>query len=226
MSRPPARANNYRHFIQIVEGSEAIDDALVELSDNASKEVCSFVTGFAPSDERLRQGRELNADLYARAVRSRTIYLTEVREHEWTMDHVNWLNEQGSEVRTLPDLPLQMKIIDAKTAVLPFLTKSQKRAIVIHREPSVVYSLQALFELNWKSASPLGLTFDQNGSGISYEDRILLEMLSLGRMDKEICKEIGLSERTVTGRISKLMARLNAKTRFAAGVQAAKRNWI
>jgi DNA-binding CsgD family transcriptional regulator len=211
---------------EIIEGANAVDEALKSLCSGAKLEVCSFITGYDKSGERFRQARTRNTDLFARGVRSRSIYLAEARNQEATSKHVKWMNEQGAEVRTLPDLPMQMSIYDAKVAILPFRAKHGKHALVIHREPSIVYLLQSFFNLNWTAASPLGVTFDLDGSPISTEDRALLEMLSLGRIDKEICADMDLSPRTIASRIAILMTRLNAKTRFAAGVQAAKRNWI
>jgi len=210
----------------IVESADAVDEVLSMLCTAAKLEVCSFITGTNQTGERFRQARERNTEMFARGVRSRSIYLAETRDQEATSKHVEWLNDQGAEVRTLPDLPMQMSIYDAKTAILPFRAKHGKHALVIHREPSVVHLLQSLFNLTWTTASPLGLTFDQDGSLISAEDRTLLEMLSLGRIDKEIATHMDLSARTIASRISAIMAHLNAKTRFAAGVAAAKRNWV
>ena len=49
---------------------------------------------------------------------------------------------------------------------------------------------------------------------------------SLGRQDKEVATALGVSERTVERRVARLMARLETRSRFAAGVQAAKSNWL
>jgi len=213
-------------LIQIVEGPEAVDDAIQKFGSSTRYEVCSFVTGAMPSAARLRKARENNSELYGRNVGSRTIYLAEVRQHEGVQEHIEWLNDHGSEVRTLPYLPTQMLISDAATAILPMFSKSDARAIVIHREASAVRAFQALFELNWIAASPLGRIFDKKGELLSAEDRAVLEMLSIGHIDKEICASLRRGERTVARSIANLMSRLNAKTRFAAGVQAAKRNWV
>jgi len=217
---------SFQSLTEVIEGPKQIDETLDFLSQKVKNEVCSLITGAAPSEERLRQARLRNTGMYARGVRSRTIYLSEAREHKATLDYVDWLNEQGAEVRTLPDLPMQMIIFGGKTAVLPFTAKSKKHAIIVHRDPGVVYCLQALFELIWISAAPLGRIFDSNGSEISFQDRALLEMLSLGRIDKEIASNSGVSVRTIATNVAKLMDRLNADTRFAAGVAAAKRNWV
>jgi len=217
---------NGQHLTEVIEGPNAVDEAIASLSSKVKNEVCSFIVGRHPPPERLRKARELNSQMYRRGVRSRTIYLDEAREHKPTLEHVHWLNDQGAAVRTLADLPMQMIVFDGKVAVLPFLSKNRDHAIIIHSDSGVVYCLQALFELVWATASPLGQIFDRNGNEVSIQDRTLLEMLSLGRIDKEISKDIGVSVRTVASNVARLMSRLEAKTRFAAGVQAAKRNWV
>ena len=54
----------------------------------------------------------------------------------------------------------------------------------------------------------------------------LLSLLSDGRSDSTIARLSGISLRTVERRVRSLMDRLGAKTRFQAGVQAARRGWI
>jgi DNA-binding NarL/FixJ family response regulator len=57
-------------------------------------------------------------------------------------------------------------------------------------------------------------------------DARILSLLSDGRSDSTIARESGVSLRTVERRVRSLMDRLGAKTRFQAGVQAARRGWI
>jgi DNA-binding NarL/FixJ family response regulator len=57
-------------------------------------------------------------------------------------------------------------------------------------------------------------------------DARILSLLSDGRSDSTIARESGISLRTVERRVRSLMDRLGAKTRFQAGVQAARRGWI
>jgi DNA-binding CsgD family transcriptional regulator len=226
MSQKASLTRRYDDLVCVVEGAKSVDDALAKLADEARHRVCSFITGKMPSKDRLDQARERNSKIFARGVRSQTIYLNEAREHPATVDYVAWLNEQGAEVRTLPVLPTQMLIIDAQAAVLPFASRTKTQAIIIHRDPNVIYCLLALFSQNWLSATPLGRTFDSDGSELYSQERAIIELLSLGRRDREIAEEFGVSIRTVATNVSNLMERLNTKTRFAAGVQAVKRNWI
>jgi len=213
-------------LVEISEGLNAIDAKLRLLSAQTESEVTSFIAAGKVSKTRLRETQRADEAMYSRGVRSRSIYLSDLREYTSVLDHVRWLNDRGAAVRTLPDLPTQMIIFDKKVAVLPFQPKSGNISIIIYREPLVVKCLQELFELNWMSATPLGMVLDNEGGQLASEERALLEMLSLGWIDKEICVAMGNCERTTARRVADLMARLGAKTRFMAGVQAAKRNWI
>jgi len=213
-------------LVEIVEGAEAIDDKLNDLVQEAQNEIASFITGSTISTARDRKARDRNLQMYARGIRSRTIYLTKFREKPAIVKHVLWINEQGSEVRTALELPTQMIIIDRKIAILPYNAGTGGHAIIIHRDPTVANCLQTLFELTWTSATPLGAILSDNADGISAEQRTVLDMLTIGRIDKEISQAMGVHPRTTARTVAELMARLNAKTRFMAGVQAAKRHWI
>ena len=57
-------------------------------------------------------------------------------------------------------------------------------------------------------------------------DARILSLLSDGRSDATIARQSGVSLRTVERRVRALMDRLDAKTRFQAGAQAARRGWI
>lgn len=54
----------------------------------------------------------------------------------------------------------------------------------------------------------------------------LLSLLSSGMKDRAIARARGVTERTVSRRISELMADLDVTTRFQAGVPAARRGWL
>jgi DNA-binding CsgD family transcriptional regulator len=214
------------HWGPDVVGSEALNRALLELLDSTVGEISTFSPGRALSRTTVIQSKARNKAVYERGIRSRTIYLNGVRKSKPTMEYVRWLNERGSEVRTLPYIPIRMIIFDNTTAVLPVDPNDDLSGFVIHRDPSILCALLSLFESFWFGATPLGMTIPSNGEYLSMSERVLVETLSLGRIDKEIGKQMGISERTVARRVAEIMARLNATTRFQAGVKAAKKNWL
>jgi DNA-binding CsgD family transcriptional regulator len=212
--------------VEIVEGVEEVWNTFQDLNNQAQIKVDSMITGRAPTLDQVRRHKALNEVMYYQNIKSRTIYESNVRDNQVLLDYVLWLNERGSEVRTVLRLPIQLILVDDNVAVLHLFPSGGKPGIVIYRGGSVVLALQSLFNLVWQSASPLGAVLANDGNPISFEDRTLIELLSLGRIDKEISEALEVSDRTVERRVSKLMGRLNAKTRFAAGVKAAKAHWV
>lgn len=213
--------------VELVEGGrDRIDARLRTLIVETTREVATFNPNSTLTPEFVLDTQARNAEMYERGIHSRTVYLSSVRNNKVTIDHVRWLNDRGSEVRTVPALPLRMIIADRRVAVLPVDPDNGMAGLTIHKTPGVVTGLQALFELTWASATPLGLTIVNSGSGPSEVDRTILELLALGRSDKEIGKTMGLSKRTIGRHLASIMEKLNAESRFQAAYLAGKRNWI
>jgi len=206
--------------------SDQIDQTLKRLATQTSYEMVTFAPGGAYTPEQISATQARNSQMYERGIHSRTIYLSSVRNHKPTLEHIRWLNDRGSEVRTVPTLPLRMIIADRKIAVVPRNLTAGMDGLIIHRGPAVVTALQRLFEMTWDSATTLGLTIPKDGFALSAEQRAILEQLALGKTDKEIGKVMGTSERTVRRKVGVLMEILNAENRFEAAYKAVKRDWI
>lgn len=61
---------------------------------------------------------------------------------------------------------------------------------------------------------------------LSDRDRTIITLMAAGLTDEAIARRLRLSRRTVVRRITALLDRLGATTRFQAGVQAANRGWL
>ncbi|MFJ6619931.1 response regulator transcription factor [Kitasatospora sp. NPDC091335] len=97
------------------------------------------------------------------------------------------------------------------------------------RRSDLLDSLIGVFESFWQIAVPLPAaaeTADDAGTAPGAENRQLLTYLSGGLTDESIAREIGVSERTVARRITRLQELLGARTRFQLGVQASRRGWL
>ncbi|MGH8795158.1 MAG: LuxR C-terminal-related transcriptional regulator, partial [Stackebrandtia sp.] len=57
-------------------------------------------------------------------------------------------------------------------------------------------------------------------------DLLMLGMLTAGLPDERIAQRMGISLRTMQRRLSDLLYRLGATTRFQAGIRAATLGWI
>jgi DNA-binding CsgD family transcriptional regulator len=214
------------HDSEQVIGPDAIRQRLALLAGAAQHEMTTFAPGGAHTAEDLAASRQPNADLLARGVRMRTIYLDSVRNHQPTLDHVTWLNLRGGQVRTTPVLPIRMTIVDRQQAVLPLDTADALIGVVLLRGAGTVAALCALFESVWTMAVPLGTAPPSDPDGMSPQERAALKMLAQGYTDEAIGKRLGVSPRTARRIAADLMERLDARSRFEAGVHAVQDGWL
>ena len=61
---------------------------------------------------------------------------------------------------------------------------------------------------------------------LSDQERLILTLLAAGVPDATVARRVGVSQRTFDRRVRSVMDRLNARTRFQAGVLAARRGWL
>jgi DNA-binding NarL/FixJ family response regulator len=209
-----------------LDGVEAIRERLAQLAQSVQHEVTTFAPGGAHPEEDLRASRAPNAALLDRGVRMRTVYLDSVRNHQPTLDHVSWLHTHGGQVRTVPDLPVRMIIFDRSQAVLPVDTSDARAGGVVLRGAGTVAALCALFESVWATAIPLGTTPKCDANGMPPQERAVLKMLAEGYTDEAIAKRLGVSPRTARRIAATLMERLDARSRFEAGVHAVQDGWL
>ncbi|QJT03848.1 helix-turn-helix transcriptional regulator [Streptomyces asoensis] len=209
-----------------LDGLEAIRERLAELAQSAQVEVATFAPGGAHRAEDLQASRAPNSALLDRGVRMRTVYLDSVRNHQPTLDHVGWLHSRGGQVRTVPELPVRMIIFDRCKAVLPVDTSDARVGGVVLSGAGTVAALCALFEGVWNTATALGSTPKCEARGMPPQERAVLKMLAQGYTDEAIAKRLGVSPRTARRTAATLMERLDARSRFEAGVHAVQDGWL
>ncbi|WP_336204157.1 response regulator transcription factor [Nonomuraea sp. LPB2021202275-12-8] len=88
---------------------------------------------------------------------------------------------------------------------------------------SLLDALVSLFEVLWRSALPLPAAPSSGQADLP--DPELFTLLAAGLKDEAVARQLGVSLRTVHRRVSELMDRLGARTRFQAGLLAARRGW-
>jgi hypothetical protein len=207
-------------------GKDAIIDTLRTLSCEAENEVATFAPGGAQSSESIASSRGRNEEMFGQGVYSRSVYLTSMRNDPATRANVQWLNERGAEVRTVPILPIRMIIADRRVAVVPIDPGNGMNGIIVHRSPGTVAALQALFKAVWDSASPLGERPLRDSHDLSAEEKAILELLVLDKDDVFVGHSLGMSARSARRRIDALKERLGNKSWFVAGYQAVKNGWL
>jgi sugar-specific transcriptional regulator TrmB/DNA-binding CsgD family transcriptional regulator len=219
-------------LVELVEGSSAVLAHLSRMQLGAEREVCvvdcpPYLTGSPAENPEERQAMR-------RGVRYRAIYHAPTLELPDRMDQVLVDINAGEEARAMPDVRHKMIIVDRRTAMIPLGRSDVETGarILIHPSP-LLDILVACFQMLWERATPIAATphapktsdaatTDAPGE----QDRKLLAMLAAGMKDRATARALGVTERTVTRRITHLMQHLGAQTRFQAALQAAKRGWL
>jgi DNA-binding CsgD family transcriptional regulator len=161
-----------------------------------------------------------------RGVAVRTIYQDSFRNDPATLQYVEWLAALGGETRTVPALPIPLVIVDREYALVPLDPSDDRRGALVLSGPGMIAALCALFDQFWQAGIPWGQRRKRDQETLSAVEHELLWLLGQGMTDETAAHRLGLSLRTVRRMASELMTRLNAHSRFEAGVRAAHRGWL
>ncbi|MGW2310067.1 LuxR C-terminal-related transcriptional regulator [Actinomadura luteofluorescens] len=98
------------------------------------------------------------------------------------------------------------------------------------RPSTLLDILIEVFDTCWEQATPLRFD-DESGPvdvwpRLSEADRHLLTLLAAGLKDEAVARHTGMGARTVSRHVARLLRTLNARTRFQAGVHAARRGLV
>jgi sugar-specific transcriptional regulator TrmB len=218
--------------VERIEGVKAVRERITELSFFARDYICAIHPGGPQSLESLEASRPLDMRSIRRRLQLRLVHEEQVLDDEINRSYLRELVMLGVGVRLIGQAHGRMLIFDGQAAVVPMDPQDSKRGALIVRHPALVAGLQDLFEQVWESArelppDPLGTAVPAEDTGpIPDQDRRLLVMLASGVTDETAAREIGMSVRHLRRRMSRLMSMLGAKSRFEAGVEAARRGWL
>ncbi|MEU0570061.1 helix-turn-helix transcriptional regulator [Nonomuraea sp. NPDC005983] len=207
-------------------GLDAVRNRLEELAECARHECLSFLPGGAQLPDTIEAGKPLNHQALERGVILRTIYQESFRNDPGTLQYVRWLTSMGAETRTVPSLPMLMIIVDAEVALVPLDPGNGRRGALELRSQGAVAAMRVLFQQFWSVATPWDERPAADSRGLSSRDREILLLLADGHTDESISRKLGLSLRTIRRLVSELMKRLNARSRFEAGILAARNGWL
>lgn len=134
------------------------------------------------------------------------------------------LAEAGARVRALDRPPSWYAAIGGETAWLPVRWGGGLPDCAYNfrlvRSSLVVAVLRALFEELWGRAVPVQRP--DGGHGVFR----VLRLASQGLSDEMIARQLGVCVRTVRSRFAEAMSELGVRSRFQAGVEAARRGWL
>ncbi|MDX3234492.1 LuxR C-terminal-related transcriptional regulator [Streptomyces sp. ME03-5709C] len=218
-------------LVEVLSGRDVVAQRIDELNQSVSTHV--WTLDRPPYHDRAdglphtNEAEKASTAAWARrGVDIRSVYCPESMERPGRFETVLEMVALGEQARMLPSLPFKLHIIDRRVGLVPLVGGAYDTLAVVH--PSgLLDALIELYEAYWDKAAPVGapapVAVDE---GPTSEEIALLTMLRAGLKDQAVARQLGLSTRTATRRIAALMARLDATTRFQAGVEARARGWI
>lgn len=209
-----------------LDGIDAVRDRLAELARDTKRECLSFTTGGAQAPDTIFAEKPVNQLALERDVTIRNVYQESFRNDPATLAYARWMAELGSQSRTVPTLPMRLVIVDREIALVPIDPNDPLVGALELRSPGVVAGLVALFEQVWDSGTPFGEAPARNAHGLVPQERDLLKLLAAGHTDESAARKLALSVRSVQRMMTALTERLQAASRFQAGVEATRRGWV
>ena len=204
--------------IDLVEGDEAFLQRSLQAHTLARHDLAAIRVG-NPGTALLDAALEA----LERGVRYRSLYATEERVALASLVEFQKLVTAGEESRCAHEVGFELLVVDERMALVR-LDRSETADVAgfVAREGPIVDALSIHFELLWRTGSAsVGPNL-----GEAQDDRQLVSLLASGLTDDAVGRALGLAPRTVQRRVSRLMAQLDARSRFEAGVEAVRRGWI
>lgn len=201
-------------------GVEAISDdmaptvvqRLIHESSGVLRNLVMVVdSGPALDDATMRHNQQWVADGNVQ----RTIYPAAVLD---TPHGVQWLRSWstiGEEQRLLPTVASEYAVFGDVGAVALARWGEVESGYVVIRDPLLISTLAAYFDLAWDHAHAVPYAANLQG------DQRLVELLGMGLKDEAIARFLGVGLRTVRRRIAALMSVHGVDTRFQLGAALA-----
>jgi DNA-binding CsgD family transcriptional regulator len=209
--------------VEVVIGRERVARRTSDLAATVETELLVFDTPPYAADLEGEVARELVR--LRRGVAIRAIYSAAALRTPERLGSVRTVVRHGEQARVLPSVPLKLAIFDRRTSVVPLTSTAEAVAsVAVVHESGLLDALVALFETMWATAprldAPAAVESERSA------DAELLSLLASGVKDEAIARQLGVSVRTARRRITELMARLKATSRFQAGLEASRRGWL
>lgn len=179
--------------------------------------------------ERLWCDAALLKELLRRWVRVSVVWDERLFRSPSVQDCARGLARAGAQVRVVSDVPVTFTVVDCDTSVVgPGFGASGSRGAplaepAVSRCPETVGVVQYLFHGLWNAS--VDLSAEEHGLP-NGQVQSVLSLLAQGLTDQQIAHRLEVCERTVGRTVAWIMGELDARSRFNAGVRAARRGWL
>ncbi|MFK4071366.1 response regulator transcription factor [Streptomyces sp. NPDC029674] len=174
----------------------------------------------------IRQDKQALTGLLHRWVRVRAVWDEEALSSPHVESYLSWQAGSGIQIRTAERTEVTFALLDSRTSVVVQPTANTNGldgAVTVSECSETTGMLHYLFHDLWENASP------RRTCAHAPDDRQALDVLLLlarGYTDEQIAASLGVSKRTVSRAVTRMMQELNAQSRFEAGALAARRGWL
>ncbi|GGV30209.1 hypothetical protein GCM10010495_53260 [Kitasatospora herbaricolor] len=135
--------------------------------------------------------------------------------------HLRLVRSKGALVRiSASPLPHETILIDRRVMILAGRETPAGREYTVTTSPALVEGVHALFLALWDTAVDLDTRLRGDVPHLDADGRRILDALASGLTDESAAGRLGLSLRTYRRRVAELMAKLEAGSRFQAGLRA------
>ncbi|MEE1764538.1 DNA-binding response regulator [Streptomyces sp. SP18BB07] len=135
--------------------------------------------------------------------------------------HLRLVQNKGALVRISGSrLPHETIIIDRRVMILAGAETPTGREYTVTTSQILVDGVHSLFQAIWDTAVGPATYLRKNIPHLDADGRVILKALGSGLTDESAAKQLGLSLRTYRRRVAELMVKLEANSRFQAGLRA------
>lgn len=215
------------HEVEHLPTAEATWERAAELLELSAKECVALLPRCSLAIEAGNRTRDAVTKALDRGISVAALCHTSVRNDRDALAFAEGLVSEGAEVRTVATLPVEMLLFDRTTAILSASPDSSAGGAVRLSGSGVIAALGGLFDQTWRMATRIDQAERTHGDTDLTETEIeMVRLMSHGCTDEVAARKLGLSLRTVRRMVARLMERLQARSRFEAGVRAAKLGWL
>ncbi|WP_182874395.1 helix-turn-helix transcriptional regulator [Microbispora sp. H10670] len=211
--------------LELLSTAEAVQAHLADAAKRCTGEVLAvYACGF-PSQSVLRGSAERDFGAVARGARMKVCWqhsMIASTRLTWYVDAARGL---GAEIRGCDQSPHRFVIYDDVVFFPRDALAEDEPGAVMTRAPAAVEYFRAQHRFYWSGGRPVAAAGEGGEADEFIESdlaRDIVRLLAQGEKDEVVSRKLGISLRTCRAHVARIMKVLGARSRFQAGVYAAR----
>lgn len=220
--RPAVASEGSEVKVEYISDSRRKESAMIALAATARTAVESMHPGPMPPLQVLEKSLGRDTIMVHRGVRLRTIYPQAVSRNPRYSRYLDRLTEIGAEVRLIDHAPCDLVIHDQQSACVPADPADPPGSMLLVRGSALIKAYSAIYDDFWLRAVPYQPGHpppDHAKTELTPQERVVIRLMAGGLSDDQIARRMSVHRRTVQRAVAKLMDRLQASSRFEAGLK-------